>query len=270
LEINEKVIELLSKVRAVKPLVHHITNLVTMNDCANITAAIGASPIMAFDRKEVEEIVAFSNALVINIGTIQEELVDSILLAGKKANELSIPIILDPVGIGATKLRYETVNKLINTIGFSVIRGNMSEIKTLAGFQVETKGVDSATDNFDAAEIAKRLARKLNTVIAITGKVDIVSDGQEVYSLANGHEMLTRVSGTGCMSTSLIGSYSGVTTDYLAAAIGGIITMSISGELAYKSLKDNEGVGTFKTRIFDSVYNMNGNLIRKEGKIKNE
>lgn len=270
LEINEKIVELLHRVRELKPLVHHITNFVTMNDCANITAAIGASPIMAFDKKEVAEIITFSNALVINIGTIQEELIDSMIMAGKKANDLEIPVILDPVGIGATKLRYKAVEKLVNNINFSVIRGNMSEIKTLAGFEVTTKGVDSATDSCDATKIAKALAEKLNTVIAITGEIDIVSDGHDVYSIANGHEMLTRVSGTGCMSTSLIACYLGVTKDCLTAALGGIITIGLAGELAYKGLRNTDGVGTFKTRIFDNVYNITEQTILKEGKIKHE
>ncbi|KYH30609.1 hydroxyethylthiazole kinase [Clostridium tepidiprofundi DSM 19306] len=267
MEICEKISKILSDVKCKKPLVHNITNYVTVNDCANIILALGASPVMADDIEEVEEMVSISSALVINVGTLNYRTIESMIKAGKKANEIGIPVILDPVGIGTTTLRTKTVERLINKVKFSVIRGNMSEIKILAGIDAKIKGVDSEDTTKGAKKIARELALKLNSVIAITGEKDTISDGNRVCTIENGHKMLAEVTGTGCMTTALIGAFCGVSQDYYLAAVSGIASMGIAGEKAYRSLEENQGVGTFRVRIFDNIYNLKDDDFIEGGKI---
>lgn len=267
MEVNEKLKELINSVREKKPLVHHITNYVTANDCANIVLAIGGSPVMADAIEEVEDMVSIASSVVINIGTLNSIKVDSMIKAGKKANELGVPVVLDPVGVGATPYRKETALKLIKEVKFAVVRGNLAEIKVLSGMEALSKGVDSEEANSsEAAEVAKSLANALNTVVAITGVVDFISDGKKVISLKNGHEMLKNVTGTGCMSTSLIGSYCGVTKDYLTAAAAGIMTMGIAGEIAFERLSKEEGSGGFRVKLMDAIYSFSSEDIAKRGK----
>lgn len=256
MKICREIAKLLTDVKDKKPLVHHITNYVTVNDCANITLAIGASPVMADDADEAAEMTSVSSALVINIGTLNKRSIESMIIAGKKANEVNVPVILDPVGIGATTLRTKTVERLLKEVKFSVIKGNMSEIKILSGIKGEIKGVDSEENEVGGENIAKNLANRLSSIIAITGEKDIVSDGERICIIENGHKMLSKVTGTGCMTASLIGSFSGVTKDYYLASIAGICAMGIAGERSYLSLKDGEGIGTFRIRIFDNIYNL--------------
>lgn len=263
----EKVIQNLRDVRVKKPLVHHITNYVTVNDCANITLAIGGSPVMADDICEVEEMASIASALVLNIGTLNTRTIESMIVAGKKANARGIPVILDPVGIGATKMRSETAEKIIKNVHLSVIRGNMSEMKFLAGLKVAIKGVDSVADEQEGTVIAQTLANKLNCVIAITGKQDIVADGRKTCCIHNGHEMLSKVTGTGCMTTSLIGSYCGVSKDYFVSTVAGIVSMGIVGELAQESLTKVEGIGTFKVRLFDHIDQLTPEILLARGRV---
>lgn len=270
-----KVIDLLAKLREEKPLVHHITNYVTVNDCANITLAIGASPVMADDINEVEEMVSMASSLVLNIGTLNERTIHSMLAAGKKANDLNIPIVLDPVGVGATSYRTGTAKRLIKELNISVIKGNISEIATLYGMDVRTKGVD-AEERGDASEddiqtkieIAKKLAINLNCVIAITGAKDIITDGTKVYIVENGDAIMARITGTGCMCTSLIGSYAAVANNPLDAALAGILSMGMAGEIAKEKLSiSNKGTGSLKVEIMDSIYNLNKDILVKKGKV---
>lgn len=267
MEINKKVSENLIAVKKKSPLIHHLTNYVTVNDCANIVLAIGASPVMADDIKEVEEMVGIASALVINIGTLNERTIESMLLAGKKAKNLGIPVILDPVGVGATGLRTRTAEKIIKEVKPDILRGNMSEIKVLSGLNVAIKGVDSVADAENGIEIAKKLAKEWGCIIAITGKVDIVSDGDTVYSIENGHRMLSDVTGTGCMTTSLVGVYCGANSDYLTATVAGIASMGLAGEMAYQSLSPVEGIGTFRARLFDAIYNLTPESLASGGQI---
>lgn len=267
MNIQEKLAAALSAVKEKSPLVHHLTNYVTVNDCANIVIAIGASPVMADELAEVEEMVSIASALVLNIGTLNSRTIESMLTAGKKAKSLNIPIILDPVGVGATTLRTKTAQQIIDEVHPTVIRGNMSEIKVLAGLQVETKGVDSVASEENAEVIAKKLASEWNCIVAITGKRDIVSDGKQVCRIDNGHRMLADVSGTGCMSTSLIGSYCGANQDYLIATTAGIVSLGLAGELAQQSLTPKEGIGTFKMRLLDSTYNLTPESLAKGSKV---
>ncbi len=260
----------LKSVKEKKPLIHNITNYVTVNDCANIILAIGGSPIMADESNEVEEMVSISSCLVINMGTLNERTVSSMLKAGKKANLLHKPVVFDPVGVGAGSYRNRIAAKLLNEIEFAVIRGNMSEIKSLSGLAVQTKGVDSVADEAGGAEAARGFAAEMNCVVAVTGQTDIITDGQRVCLIENGHPMLKTVTGTGCMTTALVGTYCGAAPDYFVAASAGVATMGLAGELAKKALQENEGVGTFRMRLFDSIYNLTEETIRKEGRMKIE
>jgi hydroxyethylthiazole kinase len=200
------------------------------------------------------------------------------ILAGKKANELNIPVILDPVGAGATSYRTETAKKIISEVKLSVIRGNLSEIKTIYGKETKTKGVD-ACDSIclngneleDEKEMARALASKLNTVIAITGAVDIITDGKILYCVKNGHKIMAKVTGTGCMCTSLIGSFLGTGENKLVAALSGIVSMGIAGEIAYEGLdKSKGGTGTLKVKILDAIYNLSHIEIMERSKINEE
>ncbi|MDR3541257.1 MAG: hydroxyethylthiazole kinase [Desulfosporosinus sp.] len=270
MEIREKICANLSAVKEMNPLIHHITNYVTVNDCANIVLALGGSPVMADELDEVAEMVGFASALVLNIGTLNSRTIASMLVAGQRAKELGVPVILDPVGVGATKLRTNTAEKLIRELKPEVIRGNMSEIKVLAGLEVAIKGVDSLADEQGSSMIARKLASQLGCVIAITGKTDVVSDGRQVCLLDNGHRILADVTGTGCMTTSLVGTFCGVTNDYFTAAVAGIISMGLAGEVAQASLRHGEGIGTFRGRLLDSIYNLTPETLAEEGKISYE
>lgn len=263
MDMQEQLKEVFEALHNKRALIHHITNYVTVNDCANVVLAIGASPIMADEISEVEEMVGICNALVLNIGTANERIIASMLKAGKAANAKGIPVVLDPVGVGATMFRRQSVAQLMEVISFSVIRGNMAEIKTIAGLEAKSAGVDSLEEENDGAKIALNLAKKLGCVIAITGKIDIVSDGMSTYALENGDVALTNVTGTGCMSTSLIGSFLGASNNALASAIAGILTMSIAGEVADKS----KGMGTFHTSLIDAISQMDAKGIINKAKI---
>ncbi len=264
------IIENLSAIKEKKPLVHHITNYVTVNDCANITLAIGASPVMADDEQEVTDMVSYAAALVLNIGTLNSRTVNAMLKAGQKAKNMGIPVIFDPVGVGATNFRSETAKMILRELSPTVIRGNMSEIKILAGQNVVIKGVDSVADSTDGVRIARELSEKLRCIVAITGPTDIVCSPDRLCFIDNGHPMLTDVTGTGCMTTSLIGAYCGAGKDYFISTAAGIMTMGLAGELAYRSLLPADGVGTFKQRLFDSVYCLTPEMINEGGKIKYE
>lgn len=257
MDIKEQLKEAFEALQNKRALIHHITNYVTVNDCANVVLAIGASPIMADEMSEVEEMVGICDALVLNIGTANDRIIASMLKAGKAANAKGIPVVLDPVGVGATSFRHQSVAKLMEAISFSVIRGNMAEIKTIAGLEAKSAGVDSLDQESDGGKIAMSLAQKLGCVIAITGKTDIVSDGRVCYALENGDVALTKVTGTGCMSTSLIGSFLGASRNALGSAIAGILTMAIAGEIADKS----RGMGTFHTSLIDAISQMDAKTI---------
>ena len=265
LDIIGEASELLIRIKEYRPLIHHITNYVTMNDCANAVLAIGGSPIMAKDPSEVEEVAAMSRALVLNMGTPDNNNFRSMLLAGKKAKEMRIPVIFDPVGAGATSFRREICCKLLSDIKPDVIRGNISEIMYLAGKDRYSCGVDSNWDIDNAVGIVQGLAKGLNCVVAATGREDLVSDGSTAYIISNGHEMLSKITGAGCMTSSIVGTFCSMTEDYLTGAVGGVMVMGISGQLANACLMPNEGIGMFKVRLFDSMYNLNRDIFMREG-----
>ena len=271
-EIVIKIGNLLNEVRNKKPLVHNITNYVTVNDCANILLAIGASPIMADDIKEAADITKISSALVINIGTLNERTIDSMVASGKKANELNIPVIFDPVGAGASDFRNSTTKRILDEVKISVLRGNMSEIKFISGLEASTKGVDASesdlkSGNQEGIKVAKDLAKKLNCTVAITGATDIVSDGNRVAVLENGTKMLANVTGTGCMTTALVGAFCGAGRDHFIGAVSGITAMGISGEISLEKA-GKIGTGSFHIAIIDSISNLNSEIIENMAKVK--
>ena len=267
MEMLDTIAASLLAVKQRSPLVHQITNYVTVNDCANITLAVGGSPVMADALEEAADMAGLAQVLVLNIGTLNVRTRASMLAAGKRARERGIPVILDPVGIGATALRTETVKLIIEEVRPTVIRGNMSEIKCLAGLDVAIKGVDSIADTGQGAQVASSLARQLHCIIAITGKQDVVSDGARTTLIDNGHELLSKVTGTGCMTTALVGTYCGAIQDAYVGTVAGILTMGLAGEIAQHALQPGEGIGMFRVRLFDAIYNLTPEKIRLQGRV---
>lgn len=257
-----EIYELLDKIRANKPLIHHITNWVTIYDCANITRAIGALPVMAHAIEESSDMVSIASSLVLNIGTLTPQLIESMINAGKTANEKDIPIILDAVGAGATKLRTDSAHRILTELKIDIIKGNSGEIATLAGAEAEVKGVESMGVKGDPVEIAKAFASSKGSTVVITGKQDIISNGKDTYLVNNGHEMMGRIVGTGCMATSVIGSFVAVEKDYAFAATSALVCFGIAGELAAKSDK-SKGPGTYKEVFYDEVFNLNKEKIEE-------
>lgn len=248
----------LKLIKEKNPMVHHITNFVTMQDCANICVALGASPVMAFYSDEVSEITAVSNSVVLNTGTPDHERIKSVIISGKEAEKKGVPIILDPVGVGATNFRRESIKTVLQNIKPSIIKGNSAEIKVLSGCMPKlNKGVDSV-ENFDENDkiTAKILAKNTGSVIAVTGTEDYITDGEREITITRGSKFLKTISGSGCMTSTLTGGFAAVEKDMLLACAFGILTMDLCGETAEKLLLDNEGPGMFKVRLFDAVYNM--------------
>lgn len=256
---------LLNEVKKINPLVLHYTNEVTINDCANITLALGASPLMSYSYEELEEIISIASSIVINIGTMNSAYKDLFIKAGKIANKYKKPIILDPVGVFTTKSRSTMVETLLNEIKFDVIKGNVSEIKYIGGFDVNGKGVDSFDDNENIDNIIKKVSKKLDCIIVATGKVDVITDGEKIIKIYNGTSKLKKITGTGCMSASLIGSFLGTKNDALKCAAMGILTMSLCGEL---SDKDDIGIGSFKVSLMDNVYKLDEEKLKKYSKVE--
>jgi hydroxyethylthiazole kinase len=241
----------LRELRERKPLVHQITNYVVMNETANATLALGALPVMAHAPQEVEEMAGLAGALVLNIGTLSEDWVESMLLAGKATRA---PIVLDPVGAGATRYRTGTVRRLLRELDIAVVRGNAAEIAILAGRDAEIRGVESIGASDAPAELARQAARAFGCVAAVTGPVDHVSDGERVIAVANGHELLGAVSGTGCMATAVTGAFLAVKPrSPLEAAAEALVAFGVAGEDAAREAK---GPGTFHAALYDALYNL--------------
>lgn len=249
----ERAAENLKVVRAVKPLVHNITNYVVMNFTANLLLAAGASPVMAHAENEVEEMVSFAKALVLNIGTLDDAWIACMIKAGRKASALGVPVILDPVGAGATRLRTEAAKRILGECRVSLVRGNASEILALSGAISNNKGVDS-TDSVDAAaDRAVQLAKELLVPVAITGPVDFITDGTRVLRVANGHPMMGAVTGTGCGATAIIGAFAGVDGDPISAAATALAFYGLAGERAADGAS---GPGSFAVRFLDALHTL--------------
>ena len=240
----------LGGIRERKPLVHNITNYVVMNETANAILALGALPVMAHARDEVAEMVGLAGALVLNIGTLSEPWVDAMLLAGKAANERGIPVVLDPVGAGATAYRTETARRLLDEIDVAVLRGNAGEVATLAGFEAEVRGVEYVGAGGDQAELARSAAQSLDVVASVTGPVDHVSDGERRASVANGHPLLASITGTGCMSTAITGCFLAGKDDPFEAAVEALVAFGVAGEDAAVGAN---GPGSFHVGLYDAL-----------------
>jgi hydroxyethylthiazole kinase len=241
----------LRRLRDAKPLIHQITNYVVMNETANATLALGALPVMAHAQDEVEEMAAIAGALVLNIGTLSPHWVDAMLLAGRAANERGIPVVLDPVGAGATTYRTETAKKILDVLDVTVLRGNAGEIATLVGVDAEVRGVESIATGGDPADLARQAGRQLGLVASVTGVVDHVSDGETVISVENGHPLMATITGTGCMSSALTGCFLAVNRDApLNAAAEALVAFGVAGEDAAQGAK---GPGSFHVALYDAL-----------------
>jgi hydroxyethylthiazole kinase len=246
---------ILEKVRTERPLVHHITNWVTIYDCANVVRAFGALPVMAHAIEESADMARIASALVLNIGTLTPELVASMIVAGRAANDKGIPVVLDAVGVGATRLRDEKALEILESIKVDVIKGNASEIARLAGVCVVTRGVETTHVDADMAATAARLARERGAVVAVTAPVDIVTDGVKTRLVKNGHAMMGSIVGTGCMAGSVIGAFAAVWPDYAQAAVSALACFGIAGE---RAAARSAGPGSFKANLYDEIAALDG------------
>lgn len=266
--------KMLENVRNTCPLVHNITNYVTVNDCANILLACGGSPIMADDAEEAAEITSICSALNINIGTLNSRTIPSMFLAGKRSNELGHPVLLDPVGAGASKLRTETAWKLLEEIRFACIRGNISEIKTLASGSGTTKGVDAdaadkvTEENLDSVvAFVKEFAARTGAVVAITGAIDIVADSEKAYCIRNGHPMMSRITGTGCQLSAMTTAFVAANPQQpLEAVAAAVCAMGYAGEIAHDRLSEADGNSSYRNYIIDAICNMTPEQLEKGAK----
>ena len=263
--VAQKAADNLSAIRSNKPLIHNITNFVVMNFTANTLLAMGASPVMAHAENEVEEMVSFAGSLVLNIGTLTEVWIASMLRAGKAATKLKTPIILDPVGSGATTLRTRSAKQIIEETNVSIIRGNASEILSLRNDDSLTKGVDSMHSVDEARETARLLAKELGTTLAITGPIDLVTDGERFVEIANGHELMPYVTGTGCAATATIGAFAAVDADMVTAAATALAFFGLAGEKAAQSAK---GPGSFMIALQDALYTITPEELQSGCQIK--
>ncbi len=261
----EKTIEILRDIRKRAPLVHHITNFVVMNSTANVTLAIGGSPIMAHAHEEMEAMSAFTSALNLNIGTLTPYWIDSMLIAGKVAGKRGIPIILDPVGSGATPLRTESAKKILAEVPVSVIRGNASEVMSLFSDDIKIRGVDSLETVDAVREGAYRLAGTLQKVIAVTGAVDFITNGKDAIEVHNGHPMFGRVTGTGCAATTAISCFCAVEKDLFTATACALGYYGLAGEEAARL---SQGPGSFQVALYDTLYNLSEETMTDRLKIK--
>jgi len=242
--------DLFTRVREKRPLVHHITNYVTVNDCANITSAAGAAPVMADAPEEVCEMVAAAGALVLNIGTLNKGQIESMILAGGMANDLRIPVILDPVGAGATRFRTNSAQRLLDELKITILKGNAGEIGILAGAEAHVRGVDSHGVTGDPEKIAQNFAKRAGITVVISGATDIVTDGKRIILVENGHPMLGSISGTGCMAASVTGAFAAVADDPVIASAAALAAFGIAGERAAAGAR---GPYSFKTALFDEM-----------------
>ncbi len=266
--------ECLVNVRTRSPLVHNITNYVTVNDVANVLLACGASPIMADDLGEVEEITALCGGLAINIGTLNKDTIPAMFAAGRKAKELGHPVVLDPVGAGASKLRTETAIRLLQEIRPDAVRGNISEIKSLVFGSGSTKGVDAdvadavTEDNLDGAiAFVKEFARKEGCIAAVTGAIDLVSDGDRCFVIRNGRPEMGRITGTGCQLTALLAAFLVANPDKpLEAAAAAVCAMGLAGEIGWENMGPTDGNSTYRNRLIDAIFRMDGDTLAKGAK----
>src|SRR3990172_2329538 len=244
----------LEAVREKRPLVHHLTNWVTIYDCAQVVKSFGASPVMAHSPDEVADMASLASALVLNIGTLTSDFIESMKIAALAANKNRIPAVLDVCGAGATAFRDKKSLEILDAARIDIIKGNSSEIARVAGLDVKTRGVDATDVEADLREVASSLAKKRNCIVVITGKVDFVVDANTVYIVQNGDEMMSHVVGTGCMAASVIGTFVGASPgSQIAATAAGLSCFEIAAEMAVKKCS---GPASFKERLLDCIFNL--------------
>lgn len=263
--------ECLENVRKSVPLVHNITNYVTVNDVANVLLACGGSPIMSDEAEDVEDITSVCGGLNINIGTLHKTSIEGMFRAGRKANELGHPVLLDPVGAGASALRTNTALDLMKELNLAVIRGNISEIKTLALGSGTTKGVDAdvadavTEENLDeAVAFVKKFAKESGSIIAVTGAIDLVTGGEKCYVIRNGHPEMGKITGTGCQLSGMMTAYITANPENrLEAAAASVCVMGLAGQIGWSWMQEGDGNSTYRNRIIDAIYNMTGEELEK-------
>lgn len=256
------------------PLIHNITNYVTVNDVANVILACGGSPIMSDETEDVEDITSLCGGLNINIGTLHKTSIEGMFRAGRRANELGHPVVLDPVGAGASALRTDTALSLMNELRLSAVRGNISEIRTLAEGRGNTKGVDADISDAvtestldEAVAFVKTFARNAGCIIAVTGAIDLVSDGTVCYVIRNGRLEMGKITGTGCQLSGVMTAYLAANPDRrLEAAAAAVCMMGVAGETGWSRMRNGDGNATYRNRIIDAVYNMTGDELEKGAK----
>lgn len=251
---------LLERIRQQKPVVHHLTNWVTIYDCAQAVKSLGASPVMAHAGEEVAEMIQIASALVLNIGTLTVEFVEAMKIAARAANQKGIPVILDACGAGATTLRNRKCLELLDTARIDVIKGNASEVARISGVSVQTRGVDATEVRCDLVPLTQSLAQYRRATVVVTGQEDIVTDGRRTFRVRNGHSMMTHVVGTGCMAASVIGTFAAVEPDLCLAAVGGLVCYEIAAELA---AGQSAGPASFKTNLLDCLSHLDRATVEK-------
>ncbi|MGQ9921922.1 MAG: hydroxyethylthiazole kinase [Desulfobacca sp.] len=257
--------EMLSRLRREQPLVHHLTNWVTIYDCAQVVKVLGGSPVMAHAQQEVMQMTRLAAALVLNIGTLTPDFVSAMIMAAQAANAQGIPVVLDVCGAGATRLRDESSQRLLDEAHIDLIKGNASEIARVSGLAIQTKGVDATAVQADLKQVARGLARQRQAVVVITGASDIVADEARLVLVHNGHPLMGHVVGTGCMATSIIGAFAAVEPDLTVAAAGALACFGVAAELAAQQAA---GPGSFKERLFDALYNLDEATLRQRLRVE--
>lgn len=266
----------LDNVRAGSPLVHNITNYVTVNDCANALLAIGASPIMSDEPADVEDITSICGGLTLNIGTLNEHTIAGMFAAGTRASELGHPIVLDPVGAGASALRTQTAGNLLDKLAVSVVRGNMSEVKALAGAAATTRGVDVNPDDAvteenlaESAAFVRELAAKTNAIVAVTGAIDVVADAERAFAVRNGTPLMGRITGAGCMLSCLVAAFVVANPNApLEATTAAVAAMGLAGQTAQGRMGGLDGNGSFRTYVLDALYRMDGEALEAGAQVE--
>jgi hydroxyethylthiazole kinase len=257
--------DLLQRIKATSPVVHHLTNWVTIYDCANVVKVLGASPVMAHAREEVAQMTGLAQALVLNIGTLTVDMVEAMKIAALAANAKGIPVVLDACGAGATDLRDQKSFELLDTVRIDIIKGNASEIARLSGENVKTRGVDAVEVSMGLLELARNLALQRRSTVVITGKEDVVADAESAYLIKNGHPMMGHVVGTGCMAASVIGAFAAVEPDLAFAAACGLVCFEVAAECAVQGCL---GPGSFKECLYDYLYHLDRETIDRLQKVE--
>lgn len=253
---NQEISALLEKVRTKNPLVHNITNVVVTNFTANGLLALGASPVMAYSKHEVADMAKIAGALVLNIGTLNDAEIESMIIAGRSANQHGVPVILDPVGAGATAYRTQTAQRIVKEVQVSIVRGNAAEIANVVGEAWAIKGVDAGEGSGDIVALAQKAAKALQAMVVITGKDDVITDGETTYLVNNGHPILTKVTGTGCLLTSVIGAFAAVSEDKLRGAVAALACYGVAAQIAWSNQGEN-GTGSFQIEFLNQLSKIN-------------